>query len=170
MSYSRPRKGFWGTEYIEHFDDSGNKTGESREVSTLFGGTKWVHHDAAGNKTGESRDMPSGILGGGPRTVHYDRSGHKTGETHDVTGLLGGTRRVHHDAKGRYVGQSQDVPGFLGGTKRVHRMTTRSGVTGPGQSPATGTRIPTFLVALAFAVAALLLVLLAAWMIAQRLG
>ena len=92
MSYSRPRKGFWGTEYLEHFDDSGNKTGESRKVAALLGGTKWVHHDAGGNKVGESRDMPSGILGGGPRTVHYDTSGHKIGETHDVTGLLGGTK------------------------------------------------------------------------------
>lgn len=62
--YSVKRKRFLGGDYIEHYDDSGQKIGTS-EVKTGFFGDKYVqHYDEAGRKAGYSEEK-EGFLGGG---------------------------------------------------------------------------------------------------------
>jgi len=58
---SRHRKDIWGNDVTEHFDASGNKTGESRRQAGLFGDYT-AHSDSSGSKTGETRDR-SGLFG-----------------------------------------------------------------------------------------------------------
>ena len=60
MATSVKRDGVFGA-YTEHYDDWGNKTGESREYEGLLG-TYAEHTDTWGAKTGESREY-EGLLG-----------------------------------------------------------------------------------------------------------
>ncbi len=108
MPKSYEREGFFG-KYTEHYDDQGNKIGESREREGFFG--KYVeHYDAHGNKIGESRDR-EGFFGA--YTEHTDTSGRKTGESREREGFFG--KYVEHtDSSGKKTGESRKREGFFG--------------------------------------------------------
>ena len=66
MSRSEEKTGWGGDKYTVHYDDNGNKIGESHEKSGW--GSPYIEHtDASGNKIGESREK-SGW--GNPYTEH----------------------------------------------------------------------------------------------------
>ena len=79
---------------IEHYDENGKKTGESRPG--FFEGT-YVDYDAKGNKVGTSSEKMFGV-----GYNHYDNHGHKTGSSDE--GMFGGY--THRDARGRVTGTS----------------------------------------------------------------
>lgn len=108
MSKSYEKNGVFG-KYIEHYDDKGNKIGESREIDGVFG--KYTEHrDRDGRKIGESRDT-KGVFG--DYTEHRDRDGRKIGESRDINGVLG-SYTEHRNQDGRKVGESRDKTGVLG--------------------------------------------------------
>ncbi len=86
------RMNFWGD--IEHFDENGKKTGESRPG--FFDG-EYTDYDADGNRIGTSREQ---LLGVGYN--HYDNDGNLTGSSDES--IFGGY--THRDAYGRVTGTS----------------------------------------------------------------
>ena len=65
---------------------------KSEKVTDIFGNEKVVHYDDYGNKVGESR-VERGPLGfGEERVVHYDVNGVKTGETRTEKNFFGGEK------------------------------------------------------------------------------
>lgn len=113
----------FGNEKVVHYDDYGNKVGESQVEKGFLGlgNERVVHYDANGNKTGESW-RENGFLGlGADRTVHYDANGHKTGESWQENGFLGlgEDRTVHYDENGHKVSQTFTEKDFFGNEKQV---------------------------------------------------
>lgn len=113
----------FGNEKVVHYDDYGNKVGESQVEKGFLGlgNERVVHYDANGNKTGESW-RENGFLGlGEDRTVHYDANGHKTGESWQENGFLGlgEDRTVHYDDRGHKVSQTFTEKDFFGNEKQV---------------------------------------------------
>ncbi|MBZ5726476.1 MAG: hypothetical protein LAP87_15930 [Acidobacteriia bacterium] len=102
----------------EHFDNTGEKVGESKPDTDWLGRPKMVHTDAQGNKTGESK--PDRDWLGNPKTVHTDAAGNKNGESKPDTDWLGGPKTVHTDAEGNVIGESREETDLLGRPKTVH--------------------------------------------------
>lgn len=63
---------------------------QSRIEKSAFGSEKTVHYDDHGNKIGETR-LEKGVLGR-DKLVHYDKNGTKIGESWELEGALGGKR------------------------------------------------------------------------------
>ncbi len=108
---SQVERGFlgFGEERVVHYDANGNKTGESRQEKDFFGNDKVVHYDDYGIKTGESR-QENGFLGlGEDRTVHYDDRGHKVSQTFTEKDFFGNEKQVTYDSySGAKIGQYTD--------------------------------------------------------------
>ncbi len=111
----------FGNEKVVHYDDYGNKVGESQvERGFLgFGEERVVHYDANGVKTGESRQEKDFF--GNDKVVHYNDYGIKTGESRQENGFLGlgEDRTVHYDSNGRKVSQTFTEKDFFGNEKQV---------------------------------------------------
>ena len=93
MARSVEREGLFGGTYTEHYDDDGNKIGESREQEGLFGGTYTEHYDNDYNSIGESREQEG--LFGGTYTEHYDDDYNSIGESREQEGLFGNKYTEH---------------------------------------------------------------------------
>ena len=108
---SQVERGFlgFGEERVVHYDANGNKTGESRQEKDFFGNDKVVHYDDYGIKTGESR-QENGFLGlGEDRTVHYDDRGHKVSQTFTEKDFFGNEKQVTYDRYGvEKIGEYRD--------------------------------------------------------------
>ena len=111
----------FGNEKVVHYDDYGNKVGESQvERGFLgFGEERVVHYDANGVKTGESRQEKDFF--GNDKVVHYNDYGIKTGESRQENGFLGlgEDRTVNYDAYGHKVSQTFTEKDFFGNEKQV---------------------------------------------------
>ena len=112
MPRSERRDGFLGDSYIEHRDDSGTKTGESREKTGFFGDEYTEHRDADGNKVGESQET-TGFLGN-EYTVNRNADGNKTGESREQTDFFGEKYTEHRDTSGKKIGESRTKTGWFG--------------------------------------------------------
>ena len=108
---------FFGDEKTVHYDDYGNKIGESRVEKDFFGNEKTVHYDDCGRKTGETR-MEKDFFGN-EKTVHYDDYGRKTGETRLEKDFFGNEKTVHYDDYGRKTGETRLEKDFFGNEKWV---------------------------------------------------
>lgn len=101
----------FGNEKVVHYDDYGNKVGESQVEKGFLGlgNERVVHYDANGNKTGESW-RENGFLGlGADRTVHYDENGHKVSQTFTEKDFFGNEKQVTYDSySGAKIGQYTD--------------------------------------------------------------
>ena len=108
---SQVERGFlgFGEERVVHYDANGNKTGESRQEKDFFGNDKVVHYDDYGIKTGESR-QENGFLGlGEDRTVHYNDRGHKVSQTFTEKDFFGNEKQVTYDRYGvEKIGEYRD--------------------------------------------------------------
>lgn len=109
----------FGNEKVVHYDDYGNKVGESRvERGPLgFGEERVVHYDVNGVKTGETRTEKNFF--GDEKAVHYDDYGIKTGESRQEKNFFGDEKTVHYDAYGRKTGQTVSEKDFFGNEKQV---------------------------------------------------
>lgn len=107
MGKSIERDGVFG-KYTEHFDDDGNKVGESKIVDGIFG--KYVEHtDRHGNKLGESK-YREGIFE--DYTEHFTREGKKVGESKDREGIFEDYTE-HYSADGKKLGESKFREGIF---------------------------------------------------------
>ena len=117
---SREATDFFGNKKggTEHFDESGEKTGESREATDLFGNKRGYteHLDKSGEKTGESREATDFFGNEKGYAEHFDADGNKTGETREATDFFGNKREFveHFDKSGRKIGESREDTGIFG--------------------------------------------------------
>jgi YARHG domain len=98
MAYSEDREGLLGGKYKAHFDDQGNKTGESRKRERLFGGEYFENTDTAGRKVSESTPR-EGILGD------------EYLETRDPSGRLLSTSREKETLFGEKIIETRNAAG-----------------------------------------------------------
>jgi hypothetical protein len=108
---------WFGRPKQEHFDESGEKIGESRPDTDWLGQPKMVHEDAEGNVVGESKPDTDWL--GNPKTVHTDVDGTRIGESRQDTDWLGTPKTVHMDADGNVIGESQDETDIFGQPQTV---------------------------------------------------
>jgi hypothetical protein len=110
--YSEKRTGFFGNEYVQHYDESGKEVGHSEEREGFFGGKYTQHHDQAGNEVGYSEEH-EGFLSG-KYVAHHDQTGSEVGTSDERESLLGGKYFQHFDKEGNETGYSEQREGFLG--------------------------------------------------------
>jgi len=128
MAESIERTGLLGQKYLEHYDDHGNRIGESLERKGLiFGQRYYEHYDAQGNKTGESHER-QGFFS--KYFEHYDTRGVKTGTSIEREGFFS-KYYEHYNSAGNKTGESTERKGLL--VDRYYENTGNGGFT-----PATG--------------------------------
>jgi hypothetical protein len=108
---------WFGRPKQEHFDETGQKIGESRPDTDWLGQPKLVHKDAEGNVVGESK--PDSDWLGNPTTVHTDAAGTRIGESVPDTDWLGTPKTVHKDADGNVIGESREEADIFGQRQTV---------------------------------------------------
>jgi len=108
---------WFGRPKQEHFDESGEKIGESRPDTDWLGQPKMVHEDAEGNFVGESKPDTDWL--GNPKTVHTDADGTRIGESRPDTDWLGTPTTVHKDADGNVIGESREETDVFGQRQTV---------------------------------------------------
>lgn len=160
---SQVERGFlgFGEKRVVHYDANGVKTGESRQEKDFFGNDKVVHYDDYGIKTGESR-QENGFLGlGEDRTVHYDNYGHKVSETFTEKDFFGNEKQVTYGENGSVkIGEYKDNTPYYG---RKSSDNTPGGTSPSGYSGGGGyRRAPTLLEWLGVAGTLILAVLMTA--------
>jgi len=79
MSRSEDKTDIWGDKYTVHYDDDGNKVGESREETDIWGDTYTEHSDTKGHKTGESVEKTD--IWGDRYTEHTEHGSRGTSKT-----------------------------------------------------------------------------------------
>ena len=102
----------------EHFDETGQKIGESRPDTDWLGQSKMVHEDAEGNFVGESKPDTDWL--GNPKTVHTNAEGTCIGESAPGTDWFGTPKSIHTDADGNIVGESREETNIFGQRQTVH--------------------------------------------------
>lgn len=108
---------WFGRPKQEHFDETGEKIGESRPDADWLGHPKMVHEDAGGNAVGESKPDTDWL--GNPKTVHTDADGIRIGESRPDTDWLGTPTTVHRDADGNVIGESREETDIFGQPQTV---------------------------------------------------
>jgi FtsH-binding integral membrane protein len=98
MAYSEDREGLLGGKYRDHFDDQGNKTGESRKRERLFGGDYFENTDTTGRKVSES-------------SRRKDILGDEYIETRDPSGRLLSTSRERETLFGEKIIETRNAEG-----------------------------------------------------------
>lgn len=93
MSKSEEKTDIWGDKYTVHYDDDGNKIGESREKTDIWGDSYTEHTDTTGHKTGVSVDKTD--IWGDHYVQHTDAAGNKTAESRNKTDIWG-DRYIEH--------------------------------------------------------------------------
>ena len=107
MGKSIERDGVFG-KYTEHFDDDGNKIGESKIIDGVMG--KYVEHrDTEGRKIGESK-YREGVFE--DYTEHFAKDGRKLGESKEREGIIE-DYTAHFDRDGRKIGESKHREGIF---------------------------------------------------------
>jgi len=114
---TRHTSDWFGRPKQEHFDETGQKIGESRPDTDWLGQPKMVHEDAEGNVVGESKPDTDWL--GNPKTVHTDADGDFTGESKPDTDWLGQPKTVHTDADGNVIGESREETDVFGQRQTV---------------------------------------------------
>ncbi len=103
----------WGDEIITHYDDHGNRIGETKFTTDMSGDKVAEHFDAKGNRIGSSKAYTD--FWGDEKVEHRDIHGYRTGESQTYTDFWGNLRTEHRDAYGNVIGESQNYTDFLGG-------------------------------------------------------
>lgn len=124
MAWSEKRRGLFGSEYIQHYDDDGNETGYSEKVRGLFGTEYVQHYDSDGSKNGYSEDTTG--LFGREYTQHYNEDGDDSGYSEDTTGIFGREYTQHYDDEGEEDGYSERETGLFGRKYTEHFRSSNS--------------------------------------------
>jgi hypothetical protein len=114
---TRSTTDWFGRPKEEHFDETGQKIGESRPGTDWLGQPKMVHKDTEGTIVSESRADTDWL--GNPKTVHTDAEGIRIGESVPDTSWFGTPKAVHLDADGNVIGESREETDILGRPQTV---------------------------------------------------
>jgi Na+-transporting methylmalonyl-CoA/oxaloacetate decarboxylase gamma subunit len=117
---SSTKKGtdWFGREKEEHFDDDGNKTGETRYTTDWLGNRVQEHTDTDGNKTGETRAGTDWL--GNSRAEHYNADGERVGTSRNESNFFGQPVQRHYDSSGEKVGESRASSDWIGRPTKDH--------------------------------------------------
>ena len=96
--------------------EGGQKVGETRHETTLFGNPVDRTYDNDGNRVSETRHETT--LFGTSKEVTYDTHGNKISETRYEEGIFGGKRGVIRES-GRKIGELKTEKGLFGRRKQV---------------------------------------------------
>ena len=132
MAYSEDREGLLGEKFTAHFDDQGNKTGESRKRERLFGGEYSENSDATGQKVSES--TPRQGLFGDEYLETRDRSGRLLSTSREKETLFGEKVIETRNAAGEKIGESRHRKTLFGpdGTETTYVENRPSSESGDG--------------------------------------
>lgn len=117
MSKTKKETDFWGNEKEVHFNDEGDKIGETRFRETFFGQRVQDHFDADGRKTGETRREETLFS---DRAVHYDTDGNRKGYSKDDETFFGDKIQRHFTNDNEQVGATQYDETFFGTRFKSH--------------------------------------------------
>lgn len=101
-----------GDEIVTHYDDHGNRIGETRFTKDMFGDKVAEHFDASGKRIGSSKAYTDFL--GTEKVEHKDIHGYRTGESQTYTDFFGNVKTAHRDAYGNKIGESKTHTDFLG--------------------------------------------------------
>lgn len=101
-----------GNEVVTHYDDHGNRIGETKYTTDMFGDKIAEHFDATGNRTGTSKAYTDFF--GNEKIEHKDVNGYRTGESEPYTDFFGNEKVTHRDVYGHKIGESQSYTNFMG--------------------------------------------------------
>ena len=118
MGTTKKGSDWFGREIEEHFDDDGNKTGETRFTTDWLGNPVQEHFDEDGDKTGETRAGSDWL--GNSRAEHFDTDGDRIGTSHNETTWLGEDVQRHYDAAGERVGETHSSTDWFGRPRKEH--------------------------------------------------
>jgi antitoxin component YwqK of YwqJK toxin-antitoxin module len=89
MAHSERKRSWLGRDYIQHYDDSGNKIGKSFDKKNfLTNNVKTIHTDQNNNKVGSSENIKDALTGK-THTQHYDQDGNPTSYTEQKKNIFG---------------------------------------------------------------------------------
>jgi hypothetical protein len=145
MSQTKKTTDWLGREKEEHFDDNGQKVGETRFSKTWLGNPRQEHFDAENNKIGETR-AGSDLLGR-DRAEHFDSNHNRVGTSRDERDWIGRPVQRHYDSSGTQVGETHRREDWIGRSYKEHQgeyFKAQSGCSSPLSSssdyPASGQR------------------------------
>lgn len=111
MGKTKKETDWLGREKEVHYDDSGNKIGETTFKETLFGNKVQEHFDTSGNKVGETR-AKEGLFSSWAE--HTDAKGDKIGYSKDGETLFGNKTQTHFTPDGKVAGKTSYEEKFWG--------------------------------------------------------
>lgn len=110
MAHSEKKRSWFGKDYTQHYDDSGNKSGKSFEKKNILTNkVKTVHTDQSNNKTGSSENVKDAITGK-QHTQHFDEDGTATSYTERKKNFFGKYKSYTKSGKKR---TTQDYLAYL---------------------------------------------------------
>ncbi len=119
MGYSEKKTDWLGNEYIQHYDDHGNRICTSEEKTDWFGNEYVQHYDEERNRTGTSEEKTGWF--GNEYVQHYDEARNRTGTSEEKTGWFGNEYVQHHDEERNRTGTSEKKTDWLGNEYVRHR-------------------------------------------------
>ena len=127
-------KNWLGDDVIKHYDDNGNRIGETKFTTDMFGDKIAEHFDANGNRLGSSKAYTDFL--GNEKVEHRDAYGYRTGESQEYTDFLGNEKVEHRDAYGNVIGESKSYTDFLGRDYTQTKYNAKDSGSGSGSSGA----------------------------------
>lgn len=100
-----------GNEVVTHYDDHGNRIGETKFTTDMFGDKVAEHFDVNGNQIGSSKAYTD--IFGNEKVEHKDIHGYRTGESQTYTDFWGNLKTEHRDVYGHIIGESKNYIDFL---------------------------------------------------------
>jgi uncharacterized protein len=119
MSKSEKKTDIWGDEYIQHYDDQGNKAGTTRVETDMWGDRYEQHRDSDGNMTGHTTHETD--MWGDRYEQHRDSDGNKTGYSTHETDMWGDRYEQHRDSDGNMTGHTTHETDMWGDRYKHHR-------------------------------------------------
>ncbi|MBR4444803.1 MAG: hypothetical protein IKS37_02735 [Solobacterium sp.] len=137
MRSERKTTGF-GSEYIQFYDDEGNRVGTAEPMKDMFGDTVYRYYDNDRNIIGEGKEETD--FWGNYRLVDRDNKGNIVGTSENSKDIFGNDQIVHKDRDGNRVGISEQRTSLFGDTYTHTEIndsgrTSRSGEGGSVGSP-----------------------------------
>jgi hypothetical protein len=121
MDRTEKTRDWFGDEKEDHFDDNGNKVGETHFKKDWCGDRIQEHFDSDGNKVGETRESPDWL--GENRAEHLDSDGNRVGTSYNRTDSLSDPVQEHCDSSGMHVGETRLKKDWLGYSFKEHEGT-----------------------------------------------
>jgi hypothetical protein len=108
-----------GNEKEEHFDDEGNKVGETRFDTNIWGQPVQTHYDSEGRTTGTTKSGTDWL--GNDRAEHFNTEGERVGTSKNEQDWLGNDVQRHYSSSREKVGETRRREDWLGNPYKDHK-------------------------------------------------